>query len=154
MKTKATCCTRSRVLSHQQRGNCRWGLRGEAEGDGERGPETEAPFDLLGRFHGNIKVDGIGDAFPLELHPTPTGPRAREDECEIHLGSAVRDERLLMDEMDQIVARRQHVPSCTKVSSQAVARGQVELHVGLTTGKGSGGAVTRLTRMSCASLVE
>src|SRR5437868_8024463 len=64
---------------------------------------------LLQILHRNIELRRIHHALALKLHPHAIHTLAREVNIELHLGPAIRNERMRVNHVDQIVARGQHV---------------------------------------------
>ena len=51
----------------------------------------------------------VHHALSLELHPDLLGMSARENDVELQLRPTVSDEGMIVNQIDQVVARRQHV---------------------------------------------
>jgi len=81
-------------------------------------------------------------AFALELHPHFVSVRAGEDDVELHLRSAVGDEEMIVDHVDQIVACAQHVRPGADVLFQPIGGTQLEEQKRLQPTMGVGGSAT------------
>src|SRR5215510_6588883 len=73
-------------------------------------------------FHRHIEVHGVDDALPLKLNPDSIAFAAWEYHVELNLRSAVRDERMLMNHVDQIITGDQHVAPGREILLQTVFR--------------------------------
>src|ERR1700733_314177 len=89
---------------------------------------------LLQLLDRNIEVGGVHHAIALELHPHAISSRARELHTELDLRAAIGNERMGVDQVDQIVARRQHVCPCADVFFQAVGGRYPEIDLRLLRG--------------------
>src|SRR6266576_2815386 len=105
---------------------------GQARGSNKRhfAPQTLLPE----RFHGHIKLCRVDHALALELHPDTVGFRSREDHVELNLRTAICDERMLVEHIDQILARREHVSPCAEILFESFTRLHSKIHLRLETG--------------------
>ena len=67
-------------------------------------------------------MDRVDDPVSLELDPHSIGPRTREGEIELNLRRAIRDERMRMYHIDEVVARGKHMAPGSQVVLQAISR--------------------------------
>ncbi len=95
----------------------------------------DIPRRLLQRFHWNVEVCGVHYTVALKLHPHAIHSCSREDHVELNVGSAIGNERMRVDEVDQIVAGRQHVSPHSEIFLKPVARIDVKAQLSVLTGK-------------------
>src|SRR5215469_9374772 len=72
--------------------------------------------------HRNIEPCGVHHTLTLKLHPYAIGPCARKDDVELHLRPAVSDEGMIVNHVDQFIARRQHVAPGAEIELQSIGR--------------------------------
>src|SRR5271155_4865680 len=82
--------------------------------------------DLSKLHHWNVECRGIDDALALELHPHAIHAFARENYVKLRLRTAVGDERVGVNHVDQIVARGQHMPPGSQILLHPVERFELE----------------------------
>src|SRR5579871_1705569 len=75
----------------------------------------------------NVEYRGVDHPVALELHPEAVGLRARKNQAELHLWPAIGDQRMSVDEVNQVVAPGQHVGPCSQIFLEPVSRSQVEV---------------------------
>ena len=95
--------------------------RGAARTPAAPGVDSVGAPRWLERLDRDVEMRGVHDAMALELHPDPVHARPREDEIELHLRTAVGDERMRVDHVDQVVAGRQHVAPGAEILLEAIA---------------------------------
>src|SRR3989442_4999246 len=88
----------------------------------------------MGGSDRHVEVSGIDDALTLKLHPHPIHASTWKDEAEQHLGTAVRERWMLVQHVDQVIARREHVAPRTKQSLNPRARAESTAHLRWLTG--------------------
>ena len=111
-----------------------------ADGAGRSPPPRDAGRVLSDRasvsagFDGYVEVRGIHHAVPLKLHPDAESTRAREHQIELHHLTAIGNEGMRVDHVDQVVAGGQHVPPGAQILLEPIRRVQREAHLDRRTG--------------------
>ena len=90
-------------------------------------------------FHRNIEMSGVDDAVSLKLDPDAIHPCARKNEIELNLWPAIGKEWMCVHQVDQIVARGEHMAPGAEVLFKAFGGIQVELDIRGETGDRFGG---------------
>src|SRR5258708_4803832 len=62
----------------------------------------------------------------MELYPDSVDTRSWKDHVELHRGSTISNEWMVMGDIDQVVAGGQHVGPCAEIGFQSVGWLQVE----------------------------
>ena len=83
-------------------------------------------FEVL---HGNVELRRVDHTLALKLYPDAIGVLAREVHVELHVGTAIRNERMSVDHIDQIVTRGEHVAPGADVLLD-LGLGRVQLALG------------------------
>src|SRR4051812_10319150 len=95
--------------------------------------------NLLQILHGHIELCRVDHALALELNPDPVYPLAREVDVELELRTGffrthIRDERMGVDHVDQVVARREHMPPRADVLLDSISGLEAEKYHRLLAG--------------------
>ena len=87
-------------------------------------PRSSSPrWIRSGGFDRNIEMSRVDSAVSWKLDPDAKHPCARKNEIELNLWSAIGEEWMCVHQVDQIVARGEHMAPGTKDIFQSLRRG-------------------------------
>src|SRR6187200_2107298 len=88
----------------------------------ERSCYPERTTTSLQRFHWHVELDGIDDAQSLKLDPHAIGLGPWKHHLEFDHRPVVDAIRMLMNHVDEVVARCQHVRPCPEILLESITR--------------------------------